>query len=53
MADALLAVGQQNLHLTRLAVTGMPGSGTGDELLAWAGVDADHIAAAPRALLGG
>ncbi len=29
--------GQQNLHLTRLAVSGMPGSGTGDELLAWAG----------------
>jgi transketolase len=53
VADALLAAGQQNLHLTRLAVTGMPGSGTGDELLAWAGVDADHIAAAARALLGG
>jgi transketolase len=29
----------------------MPGSGTGDELLAWAGIDADHIAAAARALL--
>jgi transketolase len=53
VADALLAAGQQNLHLTRLAVSGMPGSGTGDELLAWAGVDADHIAAAARALLGG
>ena len=53
VADALLAAGQQNLHLTRLAVTGMPGSGTGDELLAWAGIDADHIAAAARALLGG
>jgi transketolase len=53
VADALLAAGQQNLHLTRLAVTGMPGSGTGDELLAWAGIDADHIAAAARKLVGG
>ena len=53
VADALLAAGQQNLHLTRLAVSGMPGSGTGDELLAWAGIDADHIAAAGRKLVGG
>src|ERR1700685_2717588 len=37
----------------RLAVSGMPGSGTGEELPAWAGVDADHIAAAARKLLGG
>jgi transketolase len=53
VADALLAAGQQNLHVTRLAVSGMPGSGTGDELLAWAGIDADHIAAAARELVGG
>jgi transketolase len=53
VADALLAAGQQNLHLTRLAVYGMPGSGSGDELLAWAGIDADHIAAAARKLVGG
>jgi transketolase len=53
VADALLAAGQQNLHLTRLAVSGMPGSGTGEELLAWAGVDADHIAAAARELVAG
>ena len=53
VADALLAVGQQNLNLTHLAVTGMPGSGTGEELLAWAGIDADHIAAAARKLVGG
>jgi transketolase len=53
VADALLAAGQQNLHLTRLAVGGMPGSGTGEELLAWAGVDAAHIAAAARELLAG
>jgi transketolase len=53
VADALLGAGQQNLHLTRLAVSGMPGSGTGEELLAWAGVDAEHIAAEARKLLGG
>ena len=53
VADALLAAGQQNLHLTHLAVREMPGSGTGEELLAWAGVDADHIAAAARKLVGG
>jgi len=52
-ADALLAAGQQNLHLTRLAVSGMPGSGTGEELLAWAGIDAAHIAVAARKLVGG
>ncbi len=53
VADALLAAGQQNLHLTHLAVSGMPGSGSGEELLAWAGIDADHIAAAARKLVGG
>jgi transketolase len=52
VADALLAAGQQNLHLTHLAVREMPGSGTGEELLAWAGIDADHIAAAARKLVG-
>jgi transketolase len=30
----------------------MPGSGTGPELLAWAGIDAGHIAAAARRLAG-
>jgi transketolase len=53
VADALLAVGAQSIHLTHLAVREMPGSGTGEELLAWAGVDADHIAAAARKLIGG
>jgi len=53
VADALLAAGQQNLHLTHLAVREMPGSGTGEELLAWAGIDADHIAAEARKLVGG
>ncbi len=51
VADALLAAGQQNLRITRLAVREMPGSGTGAELLAWAGIDANHIAEAARALV--
>jgi transketolase len=51
VADALLAADQRDLRLARLAVTGMPGSGTGDELLAWAGIDAEHIAAAARQLV--
>ena len=54
VADALL--GRRTAgpaRLTRLAVSGMPGSGTGDELLAWAGIDADHIAAAARKLVDG
>jgi transketolase len=50
VADALLAAGQRSFRLTRLAVSGMPGSGTGDELLAWAGIDAEHIADAARQL---
>ena len=50
VADALLAAGQQDLSTAHLAVRGMPGSGTGEELLAWAGIDADHIAAAARRL---
>jgi transketolase len=50
VTDALLAAGQKDLSIAHLAVRGMPGSGTGEELLAWAGVDADHIVAAARAL---
>jgi transketolase len=52
VADALLAAVQGELHLTHLAVREMPGSGSGAELLAWAGIDADHIAAAARKLAG-
>ena len=52
VADALLAAGLLDLRLTRLAVAGMPGSGSGAELLAWAGIDAGHIAAAARKLAG-
>jgi transketolase len=51
VADALLEAGQRDLRLTRLAVRAMPGSGTGAELLAWAGIDAEHIAEAARRLV--
>jgi transketolase len=51
VSDALLGAGRSNLALAHLAVRGMPGSGSGEELLAWAGLDADHIAAAARNLL--
>ena len=51
VADALLSVEQADLRLTHLAVRGMPGSGSGEELLAWAGIDADSIAAAARQLI--
>src|SRR5271166_5949372 len=53
VADALLAAGQRNLQLVHLAVREMPGSGSGTELLAWAGIDAEHIADAARGLTGG
>ena len=50
---SLLGNGQPNLQVAHLAVRGMPGSGTGAELMAWAGIDADHIAAAARELVRG
>ena len=50
--DALLTAGQSNLSIVHLAVRGMPGSGSSVELLAWAGIDADHVAAAARQLIG-
>jgi transketolase len=53
VTSALVAAGQENLTIAHLAVRGMPGSGTGAELLAWAGIDAEHIAAAARELAGG
>jgi transketolase len=52
VADALLAAGRQGLSLAHLAVREMPGSGSGSELLAWAGIDAEHIADAARQLAG-
>jgi transketolase len=51
VTESLLANGPVNLHVAHLAVRGMPGSGTGEELLAWAGIDSDHIATAARELL--
>jgi transketolase len=52
LGSAVIAalLGRPNLAVTHLAVRGMPGSGTSAELLAWAGIDADHIAAAAREL---
>jgi len=47
---ALIGAELSDLSLTHLAVRGMPGSGTGEELLAWAGINADHIAAAAHQL---
>ncbi len=40
------------LRLTKLAVREMPGSGTPEELLHWAKIDADAIVAAARSLVG-
>jgi transketolase len=51
VADALLEAGQQNLSIAHLAVRGMPGSGTSEELLDWAGIDASHIADAARRMV--
>jgi transketolase len=50
--DALLTAPPSDLSITHLAVHAMPGSGTGQELLAWAGIDAEHIAEAARRLAG-
>jgi transketolase len=47
----LLSGGRTDLALAHLAVRGMPGSGTGEQLLAWAGIDAEGIAAAAHGLL--
>jgi transketolase len=53
VTSALVAAGQEGLAVAHLAVREMPGSGSGTELLAWAGIDADHIAAAARQLVSG
>ena len=52
MTEGLLSSGRTSLHIADLAVTGMPGSGTAEELMAWAGIDADHIVIAARTLVG-
>ena len=51
VTSALLDAGRQTLTVTHLAVREMPGSGTGAELLAASGIDAEHIEAAARDLL--
>ena len=51
VTQALLDAGPQTLQVTHLAVRDMPGSGTGGELMAAAGIDAKHIEAAARNLL--
>ena len=49
--DALTGDGRTGLAIAHLAVREMPGSGTGQELLAASGIDAAHIAEAARRLL--
>ena len=49
--DALTGDGRIDLAIAHLAVREIPGSGTGEELLAGAGIDAAHIADAARRLL--
>ncbi len=51
VSDALLEAGPGPLHLAHLCVRDLPGSGTSTELLAAAGIDAEHIAAAARELV--
>ena len=48
---AVFAADDERPPIVRLAVQGMPGSGKPAELLAAAGIDADHIADAARTLV--
>jgi transketolase len=52
VVDALTEAGPATLSVIHLAVRDMPGSGTGAELLDAAGINASHIAAAARSLVG-
>ena len=47
---ALADIGEL-VHVVKLAVQGMPSSGTAEELLAAAGIDAEHIAEAASKLV--
>jgi transketolase len=49
--DALAATGPLHGRVEKLGVTAMPGSATPEELRAWAGIDADAIAARVRGAL--
>jgi len=51
VTDALLAHGPRSLHIVRLSVRELPGSGTPEELLSAAGIDAEHIEVAVHNLL--
>jgi transketolase len=54
LGDAVLAAladADERVRVVKLAVEEMPGSGKGSELLAAAGIDAEHIAAAARSLV--
>ncbi len=50
--DALAATGSVDGRVRKLGVRDMPGSGTADEMRAWAGIDAASIAEAVRATVG-
>jgi transketolase len=49
--EALAATGPMQGRVMQLAVTDMPGSGSAEEMRAWAGIDADAIVAQVRAAL--
>jgi transketolase len=53
VADALLEAGAADLRFTHLCVRNLPGSGSPQELLAAAGIDAAHIEVAARELIAG
>jgi transketolase len=53
VADALLEAGAADLRFTHLCVRDLPGSGSPQELLAAAGIDAAHIEVAARELIAG
>ena len=49
--DALAATGSLSGQVLKLAVSDMPGSGTPEELRAWAGIDPASIVARARAAI--
>ena len=51
--DALAATGPIHGRVVKVAVTDLPGSGTPEELRAWAGIDAASIAARAEATVAG
>jgi transketolase len=53
VADALLEADAADLRFTHLCVRDLPGSGSPQELLAAAGIDAAHIEVAARELIAG